>query len=85
MAGTFQPTSPEALKGANIRDIQVFNPVDIVGEEFSGTFRNYAIGNDRSYILIHFEKGKPSEAWMDYTNCTNDEIYAALKECLGDK
>ena len=86
MAGIFVPSSPETLKGVDARNVQVLNSEDVAGEVFSGTFQNYAIGNNKSYILIQFPKGDTSLPLVDYANCTSKEFYEVIdKFCRGEK
>lgn len=73
----------EQLKNMDVRELQAFIPVDNnapgFGVTFSSVFEDYAKLNGQSYIILHFEKGKPESVLPDAANCTNEEYIKAIE------
>lgn len=67
----------------DIKNIRVLEPaskdVDL-GEMFTNEFREYAKANNKTYVLLQWEKDKPEEALFDHVNC--ESAFKAFKQAI---
>lgn len=66
-----------------LRGIQVLSPVDDLnpdlGVTFTTMFEDYAKEKGQSYVILHFEKGKPEMVLPDSANCSNEDYVKAIE------